>query len=99
MTTAGQSSQNFPALIRELRAALPDKELTTAVVSHGESRMALPEPFALFNFVNIMTYDRPDHGTAERLRLKTVVSALKDHPGIWMWNLGSRRRRRRRGLD
>ena len=41
MTTAGQSSQNFPALIRELRAALPDKELTTAVVSHGENRMGI----------------------------------------------------------
>ena len=26
---------------------------------------------------------------AERLLLKTVVEALKDHPGIWMWNLGN----------
>src|SRR5258705_8623290 len=26
---------------------------------------------------------------ASRLLLKTVVSALKDHPGIWMWNLGN----------
>ena len=26
---------------------------------------------------------------AERLLLTTVVSALKDHPGIWMWNLGN----------
>jgi endo-1,4-beta-mannosidase len=26
---------------------------------------------------------------ATRLLLKTVVSALKDHPGIWMWNLGN----------
>lgn len=26
---------------------------------------------------------------AARLLLKTVVSALKDHPGIWMWNLGN----------
>ena len=26
---------------------------------------------------------------AERLLLKTVVGALKDHPGIWMWNLGN----------
>ena len=26
---------------------------------------------------------------AERLLLKTVVSALKDHPAIWMWNLGN----------
>src|SRR6266487_3276894 len=26
---------------------------------------------------------------AERLLLKTVVNTLKDHPGIWMWNLGN----------
>jgi endo-1,4-beta-mannosidase len=27
--------------------------------------------------------------SAERLLLKTVVGALKDHSGIWMWNLGN----------
>jgi endo-1,4-beta-mannosidase len=26
---------------------------------------------------------------AERLLLKTVVGALKDHDGVWMWNLGN----------
>ena len=26
---------------------------------------------------------------ASRLLLKTVVNELKDHPGIWMWNLGN----------
>lgn len=26
---------------------------------------------------------------ATRLLLRTVVGALKDHPGIWMWNLGN----------
>mgnify|MGYP001037855051 FL=1 len=26
---------------------------------------------------------------AERLLLKTVVGTLKDHPGVWMWNLGN----------
>jgi endo-1,4-beta-mannosidase len=26
---------------------------------------------------------------AERLLLKTVVGALKDHPAVWMWNLGN----------
>jgi endo-1,4-beta-mannosidase len=26
---------------------------------------------------------------AERLLLRTVVSTLKDHPAIWMWNLGN----------
>jgi endo-1,4-beta-mannosidase len=27
--------------------------------------------------------------SAERLLLTTIVSRLKDHPGIWMWNLGN----------
>jgi endo-1,4-beta-mannosidase len=27
--------------------------------------------------------------SAARLLLKTVVSRLKDHPGIWLWNLGN----------
>jgi endo-1,4-beta-mannosidase len=26
---------------------------------------------------------------AEKLLVKTVVSTLKDHPGIWLWNLGN----------
>ena len=26
---------------------------------------------------------------AERLLLRTVVSALKDHPAVWVWNLGN----------
>jgi endo-1,4-beta-mannosidase len=26
---------------------------------------------------------------AERLLLRTVVQALKDHPAVWMWNLGN----------
>ena len=26
---------------------------------------------------------------AERLLVRTVVSVLQDHPGIWMWNLGN----------
>jgi GH18 family chitinase len=64
----GQSSQNFLALIQELRAAMPDKLLTTAVVSYGdEYGMGVPsESFELFDFVNIMTYDGPDHGTMEQ---------------------------------
>ena len=64
----GPSSQNFLALIQELRAALPDKLLTTAVVSHGDEHgLGIPsESFALFDFVNIMTYDDPDHGTMEQ---------------------------------
>jgi GH18 family chitinase len=64
----GQSSQNFMALIHELRTAMPDKLLTTAVVSYGDSNgLGVPaESFALFDFVNIMTYDGPDHGTMEQ---------------------------------
>ena len=65
---AGQSSQNFLALIRELRAAMPDKLLTTAVVSYGDDNGGgVPsESFELFDFVNIMTYDGPDHGSMEQ---------------------------------
>jgi len=64
---AGQSAQNFLALIQELRTAMPDKLLTTAVVSHGENGMGvLPETFELFDFINVMTYSGPDHGTMEQ---------------------------------
>jgi chitinase len=64
---AGQSAQNFLALIQELHAALPDKALTTAVVSHGKNGMGiLPETFELFDFVNVMTYDGSDHATLDQ---------------------------------
>ena len=65
---AGQSSQNFLALIKELRAAMPDKLLTTAVVAYGDKNgIGVPtESFELFDFVNIMTYDGPDHGSMEQ---------------------------------
>ena len=64
---AGQSSQNFLALIQELRTAMPDKLLTTAVVSHGDNSAGIaPESFALFDYVNVMTYDGPDHGTLKQ---------------------------------
>jgi GH18 family chitinase len=55
----GDSSLNFLALMRELRAALPkDKLLTAAVVAQGEYGMGIPnEAFALMDFVNIMAYD------------------------------------------
>lgn len=64
----GQSSQNFLALIKELRAAMPEKLLTTAVVSYGDDNgIGVPNAsFELFDFVNIMTYDGPDHGTMEQ---------------------------------
>ena len=64
----GPSSQNFLALVKELRAAMPDKLLTTAVVSYGDDNgLGVPnESFELFDFINIMTYDGPDHGTMEQ---------------------------------
>ncbi len=64
----GLSSQNFLTLIQELRAAMPEKLLTTAVVSHGDDNgLGVPnESFELFDFVNIMTYDGPDHGSMEQ---------------------------------
>ncbi|MCI0395666.1 MAG: glycosyl hydrolase family 18 protein [Chloroflexi bacterium] len=63
----GQSAQNFLALIGELRLAMPDKLLTTAVVSYGENGGGVAsETFELFDFVNVMTYDGPDHGTMEQ---------------------------------
>jgi chitinase len=64
---AGESSQNFLALIKELRAALRDKLLTTAVVSYGDNALGIhPDSLALFDFVNVMTYDGPDHATMEQ---------------------------------
>lgn len=64
---AGESAQNFLALIQELRSAMPDEVLTTAVVSQGENGLGiLPETFELFDFVNVMTYDGPDHGTMQQ---------------------------------
>jgi GH18 family chitinase len=65
---SGESSKNFLALIQELRAAMPDKLLTTAVVSDGDEHgLGVPaESFDYFDFVNIMTYDGPDHGTMEQ---------------------------------
>lgn len=34
-------------------------------------------------------FDDPQALSAERLLLQTVVGALKDHPAVWMWNLGN----------
>lgn len=64
----GESSQNFLTLITELRAAMPDKLLTTAVVAYGdEYGLGVPtETFELFDFINIMTYAGKDHGTMEQ---------------------------------
>lgn len=64
----GQSSQNYLALVKELRTAMPNKLLTTAVVSYGDEHgSGIPtESFELFDFINVMTYDGSDHGTMEQ---------------------------------
>lgn len=75
----GQSSQNFLALMQELRTALPkDKLLTAAVVALGDNGAGiLTESFALMDFVNIMAYD---NGGAEHSSLEYARSAL----GYWL---------------
>ncbi len=63
----GESSQNFLALMQELRAAMPNILLSTAVVgSWDEVGQGIPEEiFALVDYVNVMTYDGPNHGSME----------------------------------
>lgn len=59
----------FLTLMSELRAALPaDKLLTAAVIAYGDQYgLGIPpQAFELMDFVNIMTYDGPDHGTMEQ---------------------------------
>ncbi|MBN2385393.1 MAG: hypothetical protein JXB85_00105 [Anaerolineales bacterium] len=55
----GPSSQNFLALMTELRLALPEgKLLTAAVVALGYYGDGIPaESFPLMDFVNLMAYD------------------------------------------
>ncbi|MBN2148858.1 MAG: hypothetical protein JW726_15835 [Anaerolineales bacterium] len=54
----GESAQNFLALMRQIRLALPDKLLTIAAVALGETGEGVPsETFEILDFVNIMVYD------------------------------------------
>ncbi|MBE2221260.1 MAG: glycoside hydrolase family 18 protein [Anaerolineae bacterium] len=63
----GDSAQNFVLLSQELRAAFPDKQLTTAVVSYGATGEGmLPKTFALYDTINVMTYDGAGHGTMQQ---------------------------------
>jgi GH18 family chitinase len=73
---AGESSQNFLTLMRELRDALPkDKLLTAAVVAHGETAEGIPtESFALMDFVNIMAYDGPRDAHASMQYAETALT-------------------------
>ena len=61
----GESSQNYLELMKELRAALPAKLISTAVIGSGDDTgAAIPnEVFPIVDYVNVMTYDGPQHGT------------------------------------
>ncbi len=65
----GVSDGNYLALMRELRAALPDHvQLTTAVPAYGSNADGFPaESFEYLDFVNLMVYDlsREAHATME----------------------------------
>jgi GH18 family chitinase len=65
---AGQSSQNFLSLISELRTAMPEKLLTSAVVAYGDNHgLGIPqESFAFMDFVVVMAYSGKDHGMMEQ---------------------------------
>lgn len=62
-----ETAQNFTALITELRENLPkEKSLTTAVVASGiNGEGVATETFELFDFVNLMAYDGPNHSTLD----------------------------------
>ena len=64
---AGDSAQNFLALMRELRQTLQKPLLlTTAVIARaGDGDGILPEVFDLLDYVNVMAYDDgdADHST------------------------------------
>ncbi|MEM9777784.1 MAG: glycosyl hydrolase family 18 protein [Chloroflexota bacterium] len=64
---AGESAENYLKLMQEIDAAMPDKLITTAVVSHGSNAEGVPdETFEIFDFVNVMTYDDVNHGSMEQ---------------------------------
>ena len=64
----GRSANNFLALTRALRATLPEKTLTAAVIDRQDAgRSGIPvAAFPQLDFVNVMTYDGPDHGSMEQ---------------------------------
>lgn len=68
----GPSAANFLAMMRLLREKLPEgKLLTAAVVAHGdENGRGIPaEAFEIMDFVNLMAYDGPEHGTMAQAEL------------------------------
>src|SRR5258706_4397818 len=66
---AGQSSLNYLALIAELRTAMQVKLLTVAVEAYGNNGMhILSKTFELFDYINVMSYDGPDHGSMDQFQ-------------------------------
>jgi chitinase len=74
----GQSSQNFLALMQELRKALPDKLISTATISYGDDTgLGIPnEVFDLVDYVNVMTYDGQIHGSLTEFEEGAPVKSL-----------------------
>jgi chitinase len=71
-----ETSQNFLALMQELRAALPpDKLLTAAVVAAGATGEGIPtESFEVVDFLNIMAYDGPPEQHASLNYSETAIT-------------------------
>ncbi len=77
--TGHMSGPNWsPGWLLDPNGTIPSKHVRQVVsgqkVVQGGYRNPFHDPTAL---------------AAERLLLRTVVSRLKDHPAIWMWNLGN----------
>ncbi len=77
--TGHMSGPNWsPQWLLDAQAPIPSRSVRQVVsrqqVVSGGYRNPFHDPVAL---------------AAERLLLRTVVGALKDHPAIWMWNLGN----------
>lgn len=77
----GVSDQNYLLLMEEIRAAMPNKLITTAVVSHGSNGDGVPsESFEIFDFVNVMTYDGPEHGSMGQFNVGLIYWAERGLP-------------------
>jgi len=72
--TPGASSDNFRALMQELRAKLDGKLLTAAVAAYGDNAAGIPaDVFPLTDFVNVMAYaDEGAHHSPYELATKAL---------------------------
>jgi GH18 family chitinase len=63
----GPSSQNYLALMQELRSVLPNQLISTATIAYGdETGLGIPnEVFEIVDYVNVMTYDGEVHGSLQ----------------------------------